>query len=88
MAQNRKPRRGFWDGDDFVDIRSHSDGEVPQRARPLKETGNRRPRSQQRPAPPGRPRPAGDRAPLLLPSFLYWEVLEPVACLCKARLLV
>ncbi len=62
MAQNRKPRRGFWDGDDFVDIRSHSDGEVPQRARPLKETGNRRPRSQQRPAPPGRPRPAGDRA--------------------------
>ena len=63
MAQNRKPRRGFWDGDDFVDIRSHSDGEVPQRARPLKETGNRRPRSQQRPAPPGRPRPAGDRVP-------------------------
>ena len=59
MAQNRKPRRGFWDGDDFVDIRSHSDGEVPQRARPLKETGNRRPRSQQRPAPARPPQPGG-----------------------------
>lgn len=57
MAQNRRPGRGFWDGDDFVDIRSHSDGEAPQRTRPLREEGARRPQPQQR------PRPSGERVP-------------------------
>ncbi len=60
MAKRRTPPRDVWDGDDFVDITSHSTGEPPQRTRPLKEPA-RRPRPQQRPAPSGRLRPPANK---------------------------
>lgn len=64
MAKPRPPARGVWDEDGFVDISSHSTGEPPQRARPLKgppPNPRPRPQPQQRPAPAKRPRPAPNR---------------------------
>lgn len=61
MAKRRTPPRNVWDGDDFVDITSHSTGEPPQRTRPLKEPA-RGPRPPQRPSPNSRPRPPAGRA--------------------------
>ncbi len=43
MPARRRPGRDIWDGDEFVDISSHSDGEPPQRARPLREQAGGRP---------------------------------------------
>ena len=62
MAKPRPPARGVWDEEGFVDISSHSTGEPPQRARPLKGPSPKpRPQPQQRPAPAKRPRPAPSR---------------------------
>lgn len=62
MAKRRKPAKDIWDEDDFIDINSHSDGEPPQRARPLKERSGRRPPPRQGPA-PGSGRPSQARGP-------------------------
>lgn len=58
-VRRQRPPRGIWDGDDFTDISSHSDGEPPQRARPLREpAGGRKPRQGARPErPAARPAP-------------------------------
>lgn len=55
MVKRRRPVKDIWDEDDFIDINSHSDGEPPQRARPLKERPRRRPPPRQ--GLPSRPRP-------------------------------
>ncbi len=56
MAKRRTPQRDIWDGEDFVDITSHSTGEPPQRTRPLKQP----PRP---PRPPEGGRPVQKRPP-------------------------